>query len=249
MSGLYEAGRRFLRANWELVEGGWKSDESKGIATPPQEEAIPAGATLVSLPAIGAIAPRGGSIVELLQARRSRRKFGPGALGLEELALLCWASAGVRRYGKNSSFRSYPSGGSRHPLDLFVFVARVEGVEPGLYRYLPVEHALCLLRAGGETEALDEALMGQYWKAAAVFVWAAVPYRTEWRYGPVSHKVIALDAGHACENLYLACEAIGCGTCAIGAYDQAKLDAYLGLDGEERFTLYAAPVGRAAGGN
>jgi nitroreductase len=44
--------------------------------------------------------------------------------------------------------------------------------------------------------------------------------------------------------LYLACEAIGAGTCAIGAYDQLKMDAVLELDGEDEFTIYVAPVGR-----
>lgn len=43
------------------------------------------------------------------------------------------------------------------------------------------------------------------------FIWTAIPYRMEWRYGLDSHKVIAMDAGHVGQNLYLACEAIGAG--------------------------------------
>jgi SagB-type dehydrogenase family enzyme len=66
----------------------------------------------------------------------------------------------------------------------------------------------------------------------------------EWRYHIDSHKVIAIDAGHVGQNLYLACEALGCGTCAIGAYDQEYFDELLELDGEEEFVIYAAPVGR-----
>jgi len=79
---------------------------------------------------------------------------------------------------------------------------------------------------------------------AATFIWTAIPYRTEWRYTFISHKMIAQDAGHLCQNLYLACEAIGAGTCGIGAYNQAKLDALLGVDGKEEFAIYAAPVGK-----
>ena len=78
-----------------------------------------------------------------------------------------------------------------------------------------------------------------------MFIWTTIPNRMEWRYSVVSHKIIALDAGHVCQNLYLACESIGCGTCAIGAYDQEKMDKFLGVDGEEEFAIYAAPVGRA----
>ena len=66
----------------------------------------------------------------------------------------------------------------------------------------------------------------------------------EWRYDLAAHKVIALDAGHVCQNLYLACEAIDAGTCAIAAYDQEELDELLGLDGENEFAIYLAPVGK-----
>jgi nitroreductase len=76
------------------------------------------------------------------------------------------------------------------------------------------------------------------------FVWTTVPYRMEWRYALAAHKVIALDAGHACQNLYLASAAINCGTCAVAAYHQEMMDLLLGVDGEDEFTLYLAPVGR-----
>ena len=71
-----------------------------------------------------------------------------------------------------------------------------------------------------------------------------IPYRTEWRYDLLASKVIAVDAGHLCQSLYLASEAIGCGTCAIGAYTQKKIDALLGVDGIDEFTTYIAPVGK-----
>jgi SagB-type dehydrogenase family enzyme len=80
--------------------------------------------------------------------------------------------------------------------------------------------------------------------AAATFAWTAIPYRMEWRYGLAAHKVIALDAGHVCQNMYLACEAIDAGTCAIAAYHQALMDELLGVDGKDEFTIYLAPVGK-----
>ncbi len=68
--------------------------------------------------------------------------------------------------------------------------------------------------------------------------------RMEWRYDLAAHKVIAIDAGHVCQNLYLACTSLGLGTCAIAAYHQEACDELLGVDGEEEFTIYLAPVGR-----
>ena len=66
----------------------------------------------------------------------------------------------------------------------------------------------------------------------------------EWRYGLAAHKLIALDAGHVCQNLYLACEAIHAGTCAVAAYNQQLCDQLLRLDGKEEFVIYLAPVGK-----
>ena len=76
------------------------------------------------------------------------------------------------------------------------------------------------------------------------FAWTVVPYRMEWRYDLAAHRVIGLDAGHLCQNLYLACEAIGAGTCAIAAYHQKHMDQLLGVDGTEEFTFYLAPAGK-----
>ena len=68
--------------------------------------------------------------------------------------------------------------------------------------------------------------------------------RTEWRYNLHSYKVILMDAGHVCQNLYIACEALRLGTCAIGAYSHEKINRLLNLEGEDEFVVYLAPVGR-----
>ena len=78
--------------------------------------------------------------------------------------------------------------------------------------------------------------------------YAALPYRMEWRYGLAAHKVIALDAGHVCQNLYLACEAIGAGTCAVAAYHQQAMDRFVEVDGQDEFVVYLAPVGKKVSG-
>jgi nitroreductase len=66
----------------------------------------------------------------------------------------------------------------------------------------------------------------------------------EWRYHLAAHKVIAIDAGHVCQNLYLASAAIGGGTCAVAAYHQEIMDQLLGVDGNDEFVIYLAAVGK-----
>ncbi|HQK10316.1 MAG TPA: SagB/ThcOx family dehydrogenase, partial [Rectinema sp.] len=262
----------FLKSNWHLVKTG-QSDQSKGVPVPPQEEPPAPEDCVIDLPppdsilksygenqrqksesrsdmdmksrekVIPELSERAAVLYHLLNNRKSRRKYTEEPLAIEELSYLLWAIEGVKENRGKFSFRTTPSGGARHPLDVYIFAHKVEGLNVGLYRYLPVEHELVLERQGDDSVALDEALNGQFWNAACVVMWAAVPYRSEWRYGKAAYKLVALDTGHSCQNLYLACESLGLGTCAIGAYDQERLDAYLGLDGEEMFAIYAAPVG------
>ncbi len=84
-------------------------------------------------------------------------------------------------------------------------------------------------------------------QAAVDFIWVAVPERTTWRYGERGYRYLHLDAGHVCQNLYLAAWSIGCGTCAIGAYDDHALNGVLELDGEAQFVIYMGSVGKRPG--
>jgi SagB-type dehydrogenase family enzyme len=185
---------------------------------------------------------------EVLAARRSRRKFTEEPVTLEELSFLLWATQGLQKVirGGVATLRTVPSGGARHPFETILVLRSVTGVAPARYRYAPSRHGL--LRTGDipSTGEVSAACVGQDFVACApvVFFWTAVPSRTEWRYGPASGKLIAIDAGHLCQNLYLACEALGLGTCAIGAYDQELSDRVAGVDGDSELVVYAAPVGR-----
>lgn len=241
----FRAGRNFLKAGWERL-GSIETDQARGVPAPSQEDPVAEGVRTIRLPSPDSLDLEQKTLFSLLSTRKSRRKYTTEGLSQGELSFLLWAAQGVKKALPKYSFRTAPSAGARNPLDFYLYLARVEGMAAGLYRYLPLEHELALVREEPDPSALDEALNKQYWNAAAVMIWAAVPYRTEWRYSVASHKLVALDAGHSCQNLYLACEALGLGICAIGAYNQDKLDRYLGLDGEERFALYAAPVGRVA---
>ena len=196
------------------------------------------------------------NIFRLLAERESCRSYRPDKLSLKELSFLLWATQGVRSFAgrqKQVTFRNVPSAGSRHPLETYLFLSGVAGIEPGIYHYLPARHELELWKDDPDYQAeLTDALCGQRFagNAPVTFVWSVIPYRTEWRYGTKAQKYIMIDAGHVCENLYLACEAIDCGACAIGAYDQELLDELLGFapgpssDEDYEFSLYAAAVGK-----
>jgi SagB-type dehydrogenase family enzyme len=248
-----EIARRSLKSDrweeWRQTDTAQKSGE----AMPPLQKPYPEGATLIDLVAHQDLAVGDMPLRKVIARRRSRRQFTGEPLSLEELSFLLWATQGISQTLTQGgeivrALRTVPSAGARHPFETYLLVNRIEGLETGLYRYLPLEHRLLLLQLGEHlVQEVHAATYDQYvLDSAVVFIWTTIPYRTEWRYSFISHKVIAQDSGHLCQNLYLASEAVGAGTCAIGAYDQDKIDAILGVDGKEEFTIYIAPVGRIA---
>ena len=87
-------------------------------------------------------------LAEVIAKRKSERYFTDETLTLEELSFLLWATQGVREVSEDDLryFRNVPSGGNRHPIETYLSVHRVEGLKVGLYRYLPIEHQLLLLK-------------------------------------------------------------------------------------------------------
>ena len=183
-----------------------------------------------------------------IENRRSVRQYIEKALTLEELSFLLWCTQGVKEtVDTYATLRTVPSAGARHAFETYLLVNRVDKIEPGVYRYLAIDHKLVQLETNDDlADKLAQACWGQTQvkRSAVTFFWAAVPYRMAWRYGERGYRYLLMDAGHICQNLYLACEAIGAGTCAIGAYDQNKMDPILRVDEKEEFAVYVAPVGK-----
>jgi SagB-type dehydrogenase family enzyme len=183
-----------------------------------------------------------------IEGRRSVRHYTHDPLTLEELAFLCWSTQGIVEVkAPYYTLRNVPSAGGRHAFETYLLINRVEGLKPGLYRYLAFSHSLVPVNVSkGVTDRVMAASLGQAFvrSSAATFIWSAVIYRMAWRYSERAYRLVHLDCGHVCQNLYLAGEQIGCGTCAIGAFDDQQMADVLGIDGGEEFVVYCAAVGK-----
>ena len=189
-----------------------------------------------------------GDFLTIIDRRKSHRVYTDEEISLRQLSYLLWCSQGVKSVrGKSyATIRTVPSGGARHPFECYMALRRVEGLETGLYHYLPMTHQIEYL---GKPEDLDafisEFLCCQAWaaKASVVFYYSCVFYRAEWRYGVWAHAPILMDSGHVTENLYLAAASIGLGGCAIAAVEPRLANQAFGLDGKEETVFYAMPTG------
>jgi SagB-type dehydrogenase family enzyme len=224
--------------------------QNRGLGAPPLQKPCPVEAVRIDLPdgaeSLKRLCPM--STAEAVIRRESVRSYTKGPLSLEGLSSLLFATQGIRRVmSRESALRTVPSAGARHSFETYVAAIRIQGLEPGLYRYLPLDGQLARLYIDDQIgQMAAEACLRQRFVAgaAAAFFWTTIPARMEWRYDLAAHKMIALDAGHVCQNLYLACTAMGAGACAIAAYDQSACDRLLGVDGDEEFTVYIGVVGK-----
>lgn len=176
------------------------------------------------------------SLEECLRRRRSVREFRSTPLGNRELGQLLWAAQGITH---PDGLRTAPSAGALYPLETHVATAS------GLYHYEPRGHQLHRrsgrdLRRALYKAALEQEAVGE---APAVFVLAAVHERTARKYGATrATRYVALEAGHAAQNLLLQAVALGLGAVVVGAFEDAQVQEVLALPPDHR-PLYLIPVG------
>lgn len=186
-------------------------------------------------------------LCDTMEMRRTIREYSEESIHRWELSLMLHYTQGVSEGGGTSHLRNVPSAGALHPFETYLVVNRVDGIERGIYRYLPLDHALvresCHV-GEGESIATTCRRPDLVRNSAVTFIWVAVPDRILWKFGNRGWRYLFIEAGHVCQNLYLIATALECGTCAIGSYHDDEMNCALGIDGEEQFCIYLASVGK-----
>lgn len=226
----------------------FESDQERKLPQPPLVKGYDDKDIIIQLPKPNDKFLKERDYDNLIKNRKSNRKYDNKIMRIEELSYLLWSTQGVfkDRGNEKATFRPVPSGGARHPMETYLAINNVEGLRKGIYRYLPLNHEILFVYEDeGIKEKLNRGTLGQKFvmNAGVVFIWTCIPYRGEWRYADRAHKVMLLDAGHICQNLYLTSEGMKLGACAIAAYDQEYMDDLLKIDGEDEYTIYMASVG------
>ena len=189
--------------------------------------------------------------IRILMARKTHRRFSKEALTLEtvsQLLSLVWGVTGridTRRFGK-LLHKTSPSGGARHPGEVYLMALRVKGLKAGLYYYHPVHHHLERVSDAATREKAMQYCAGQKYtrNAAALFLMTAVFERTMWKYRqPRAYRVVLLDAGHLCQTFCLVATWLGLAPFCTAALKDTLIEKDLGIDGIRESVLYVAGLG------
>lgn len=198
------------------------------------------------------------SVEEALRGRRSWRSYRPGILPLEQVGQVLWAAQGVthpweedrqaavERYGREALgwLRTAPSAGALYPIELYLVVGHVGGLDPGVYRYHPIDHALERVLDGDLRAPLRAAALGQAWVGTppAALVIAGVVSRTAAKYGARAERYVQIEVGAVAQNVYVQCEALQLATVLVGAFSDEEVAGVLELPwGEAAYAIM--PIG------
>jgi SagB-type dehydrogenase family enzyme len=186
---------------------------------------------------------------ELLKRRYSCRSFQEKKLNLDDLATILWAAYGKRHDALTEPTRTIPSAGATYPLELYLVVGKnsTDKLKEGIYHYLIEEHALELILEEDIRKELSLACLGQDFiaKAPVSLVVACKSSRTTNRYGARGQRYVYMEAGHACQNAYLAVTNLGLGTVEVGAFYDDNVKRLLKLE-RDCEPLIVMPIGYPA---
>ena len=248
---LPEGGFHFSTKDAAFIRDDLSFDQWKAIlpkTLPPRVFKTVKGAKK-TLPPVGAFPDS--EFIQLLKARKTHRQFSKGKVTLEAVSQLLSLVWGVTGYLHSSVFgkllhKTSPSGGARHPGEVYVMALRIKGLSPGLYHYHPAHHYLTRISATATRDRawLYCARQDYVRNSAALFLMTAVFRRTMWKYRFArAYRVVLLDTGHLCQTFCLVATWLGLAPFCTAALKDTLIEQDLGIDGIRESVLYVAGVG------
>jgi len=185
---------------------------------------------------------RGITVEEALLKRRSQRNYSNKPLSIAYLSQLIFAASGIT---SEQGGRTAPSAGSKRPIEIYLIVNNVEGLEQGIYHYAVKKHSLEKIKPGNFSKditsaGLEQAMLGD---ADVTFVITAVFDRITQKYGERGFRYAYMEAGHISQNICLQSVSLGVGSVCVGAFFDKKVNELIGIDGINEAAIYLHAVG------
>jgi SagB-type dehydrogenase family enzyme len=194
------------------------------------------------------------SFFETLHARRTRRIFSQQPVSLESVSKLLQTTWGVQGYIESPGLgplvlKTSPSGGARHPIEVYLMALRVDGLAQGLYHYDVRDHALEVISSKATPQMARAYCADQPYvaDASALFIMTGVFARNMWKYQhPRAYRVVLLDAGHLGQTFCLTATRLRLAPFTTAALKDTLIERDLGIDGISESVLYVTGIGMPA---
>ena len=248
---LPEGGFHFMTKDAPYIGADWSVEERLQLlpatAAPAQFKPVPRNRAL-PLPAPETDTD---AFFATLHARKTHREFAREPVSLESVAKLLHMTWGVQGYVHSNVFgplphKTSPSGGARHPGEVYLLALNVAGLARGLYYYAPRDHCLTKLssKASRPLARVYCADQAHFAGAGALFIMTAVFARTMWKYGQArAYRVVLLEAGHLAQTFCLTATRMGLAPFTTAAVKDTLIEKDLGIDGIAESVLYVTGVG------
>lgn len=158
-------------------------------------------------------------------------------IGLGFLLDVCFGERTKKTFSVQGEFlrKSVPSGGARHPTEIFLLMFRGGPISAGVYHYNVRKHALDLLRPEDLAEAAEHATFDLFQKfdkrPLGMLIFASLFERSMWRYREArSWRAPLIDVGHAVMAFRMVARALGYHSYTYQKFRDRELIDLLGVD-------------------
>lgn len=190
--------------------------------------------------------------LDVLSHRRSTRRFSGEPVPFEVISALLRWTGGITEIDEPTQtvFKTSPSGGGRHPTEVYLHAHRVDGLRGGIYHLNTRTGELELIGPPQPPGALVALLGNQEWVAESgcVVFFTCVLARSTWKYStPRTYRMVHLDVGHLSQTVYLLAAALGLGVTFTAAIQDEKLEELLGIDAAHELVMGCSVIGLPRG--
>lgn len=190
------------------------------------------------------------TVQEVFSSTRPFRSYAAGAIDARTLEYVVretylphsWHDSPFGKYFKRSS----PSGGARHPIEAYLIVLDVNGLEPGLYHIDTAREVLVELRTADMRKALTTACFQkpgiEFASAAIVLTVRWLRHQYKYQYSR-SYRMIMLDVGHLIQSHALIATSVGIQSFLGPSIDDEAVKDLLELSGDDEDPIYVIGMG------
>ncbi|NMB79822.1 MAG: SagB/ThcOx family dehydrogenase [Methanomicrobiales archaeon] len=217
------------------------------VKEPPHELPLKEGQTKIKLPSPKKFKVPDIPVRKAIEGYEPVGFFSRSSITMKDLSYILWCTQGFKKIvSETIQLRTIPSSGCRYPLETYFVASDVEGLDPGLYRFLPKSHSIVAERLDPDitlemsTASMNFKIMT---RAAVTFLWVAVPYRSVWALGNRGYRSCLIEAGHTCQNLIMAAANLGYEVFPTDMFHDDLIAKLARLDPESQWPVYLAAVG------